>query len=101
MKGKKHNLPGRLVRGGTKQSQEVKVPSAAGGNAQIPTNLKEIHWTPIKLSIVSIVLLAPISCAIVLSFKAGNILVGLILIGLLVFMGLIYLALRYIEENEF
>ena len=101
MKGKKHNLPGRLVRGGSKTSQQARVPSAAGGNAQIPTNFKEIRWTPIKLSVASIMILAPISGAIVFSFKAGNILIGLILIGLIVFMGLIYLALRYIEENEF
>ncbi len=101
MKGKGHNLPGRLVRGGTKQSQEAKVPSAAGRGAHIPTNFTEIRWTPLKLSIASIIVLSPISFAIVLSFKAGNSIVGVILIGLLVFMGLIYLALRYIENNEF
>ena len=100
MKGKGHNLPNRLVRGGTKKSHEAQVP-IIGGKGKIDTSWKDIHWTPIKLSIVSIVLLAPISCAIVLSFKAGNSLVGMILIGLLIFMGLIYLALRYIEQNEF
>lgn len=100
MKGKGHNLPGRLVRGGSKRSQEAKVPTI-GGKGNIATNWNEIHWTPVKLSIASIIILAPISLAIVLSFKAGNILVGLILIGLIVFMGLIYLALRYIEHNEF
>ena len=101
MKGKGHNLPGRLVKGGAKHSPAAKVPSAAGRDAQIPKHFQEIHWTPIKLSIASIIVLSPISFAIVLSFKAGNSLIGVILIGLLVFMGLIYLALRYIEKNEF
>ncbi|MGB5712718.1 MAG: hypothetical protein WBM44_17625, partial [Waterburya sp.] len=95
MKGKGNNLPKRLVRGGIKRSQEAKVPDAKGGKGQIATNWKEIHWTPIKLSVASTIILAPISCAIVLSFKAGNSLVGIILIGLLVFMGLMYWALRY------
>ena len=101
MKGKGHNLPGRLVKGGAKQSQEAKVPIAQGGGGKIPINFIEIRWTPTKVSIASMIVLAPISFAIVLSFKAGNILIGLILIGLVVFMGLIYLALRYIDKNEF
>ncbi len=100
MKGKGHNLPKRLVTGGLKKSQEAQVP-AIGGKGSIATNWREIRWTPAKLSIASIIILAPISFAIVLSFKAGNILIGLILIGLIVFMGLMYLALRYIEHNEF
>lgn len=101
MKGKGHNLPQRLVRGKTIRSQEARVPTARGGKGQIDTSWKDIHWTPAKLSIVSILLLAPISFAIVLSFKAGNLLVSIILIGALIFMGLMYLALRYIEQNEF
>ena len=100
MKGKGHNLPNRLVRGGIKRSQEAQVPTV-GGKGKIATNWKEIHWTPAKLSIASIIILAPISFAIVLSFKAGNIFIGLVLIGLIVFMGLIYLALRYIDRDEF
>ena len=99
MKGKGHNLPNRLVRGGTKKSHEAQVPTV-GGQGKIDTSWQEIRWTPTKLSIASIIVLSPISFAIVLSFKAGNSLVGAILIGLLVFMGLIYLALRYIENNE-
>lgn len=100
MKDQKHNLPERLIRGKTPSSQEAHIP-ITGGQGKIATNLKDIHWTPIKLSIVSIVILSPISFAIVLSFKSGNILVGIILIALLIFMGLIYLALRYIDQNEF
>ena len=100
MKGKGHNLPNRLVRGGSKKSHEAQIP-IIGGKGKIDTSWKEIRWTPAKVSIASMIILAPISFAIVLSFKAGNILIGLILIGLIVFMGLIYLALRYIEHNEF
>ncbi|MEM7592157.1 MAG: hypothetical protein AAF383_11670 [Cyanobacteria bacterium P01_A01_bin.83] len=100
MEGKKHNLPKRLVRGGDKKSYSGKLPEM-GGKGGISTNWKDIKWTRSKLSAVSFVILAPISCAIVLSFKAGNIMIGLILLGLIIFMGLIYLALRYIEQNEF
>ena len=100
MQDKKHNLPKRLHIGKTNGSQEAKVPMI-GGTGQIGTNWKDIHWTPAKISLVSSIILAPITFAIVVSFKVGNILVGLILIGALVFMGLMYLALRYIEGNEF
>ncbi|MEM8720463.1 MAG: hypothetical protein AAGE84_14360 [Cyanobacteria bacterium P01_G01_bin.39] len=100
MEGKKHNLPKRLVRGGSKRSYPAKLPVMAKGG-KIGTNFKDIKWTRSRLSVVSFVILAPISCAIVLSFKAGNIMIGLILLGLIIFMGLIYLALRYIEQNEF
>lgn len=101
MKEKKYNLPGRLIRGKTPNSQEAKVPPLAGGQGKIATDLRDIRWTPAKLSIASIVILSPISFAIVLSFKAGNILIGIILIALLIFMGLMYVALRYIDQNEF
>ncbi|MEM8673043.1 MAG: hypothetical protein AAGF83_04120 [Cyanobacteria bacterium P01_G01_bin.67] len=100
MKGKKHNLPKRLVKGGSKKSHSAKLPEMVKGG-KIATNLKDINWTPTKLSVVSFAILAPISFTIVLCFKAGNIMVGSVLIGLIVFMGLILLALRYIEQNEF
>ncbi len=101
MQDKKHNLPKRLYIGKTKGSHEPEAPIAKGGNGRINTKFADIHWTRTKLSLASTLILAPITFAIVLSFKAGNILVGLILIGALVFMGLMYLALRYIEQNEF
>ena len=101
MQDKKHNLPKRLIRVNTKSSQEAKVPVARGGNGSINTNLSDIRWTPARLSVASTIILAPISFAIVVSFKAGNALVGIILIGALVMMGLMYLAVRYIERNEF
>ena len=96
---KKNNLPKRLVTGKSGR-QETKVPTI-GGRGRIDMNLKDIHWTPAKLSIVSTVLLAPLTLAIVLSFQVGNSLVGIILIGLGLFVGLIYLALRFIENNDF
>jgi hypothetical protein len=95
----KHNLPKRLVRGKTGQ-QEAKAP-IIGGGGRIDTSLKDINWTPAKLGIVSTVLLAPFTFAIVVAFHSGNALVGLILVGLGVFVGLLYLALRYIDNNEF
>ena len=99
MDGKKHNLPKRLVRGGEKKSYSGKLPEI-GGRGRIATNWN-IKWTRSKASVVSFVILAPISFTIVLCFKAGNIMIGLVLLGLIIFMGLIYLALRYIEQNEF
>lgn len=101
MKDKKYNLPNRLVTGYTKSSQDAEVPIAKGGNGRINTKLSDIHWTPAKRSIATIIVLSPISFAVVLSFKAGNSLVGAILILALVFMGLMYLALRYIDQNDF
>lgn len=95
----KYNLPKRLVRGKTGQ-QEAKVP-IIGGQGRIDTSLQDINWTRTKLGIVSTVLLAPFTFAIVVSFQSGNALIGLILIGLGVFVGLIYLALRYIDNNDF
>ena len=98
---KDYNLPARLVKGKSGQ-QEVKVPAAApGGGGRVDTNWKDIHWTPAKLGIVSTVLLAPLTFAIVVSFQAGNSLIGIVLIGLGLFVGLMYLALRFIENNEF
>lgn len=95
----KQNLPDRLVRGKARQ-QEAKVP-IVGGRGRIDTNFKDIRWTPAKLGIVSTVLLAPFTFAIVVSFQVGNTLVGLILLGLGIFVGLMYLALRYIDNNDF
>ena len=94
----KHNLPKRLVRGKTGQ-QEAKAP-IIGGQGRIDASFQNIHWTRAKVGIVSTVLLAPFTFAIVVSFQSGNALIGLILVGLGVFVGLIYLALRYIDNNE-
>ncbi len=95
---KKNNLPKKLV-AGKSERQETKVPTV-GGRGRIDVKLKDIHWTPTKLSIASTVLLAPLTLAIVLSFQAGNSLVAIILIGLGLFVGLMYLALRFIENND-
>ncbi|MEM7761391.1 MAG: hypothetical protein AAF298_25160 [Cyanobacteria bacterium P01_A01_bin.40] len=101
MKGEKHNLPKRLVTGGARKSFPAEISNLGKKGGKIRTNIKEIHWTPTKLSVVSFAILAPISFTIVLCFKAGNVMVGSVLLGLIIFMGLIYLALRYIEQNEF
>lgn len=101
MGNNKHNLPDRLVRGGSKQSQEAKVPSAVGGGGgQIGKDFN-IRWTPSKLVIAATLLGVPFLLATVVAFKSGSILVGVILVGVAIFVGLIYLALRYIENNEF
>lgn len=97
---KKYNLPNRLVKGKSGQSP-AKVPDISGNGGRIEVNLKDINWTPSKLGIVSTVLLAPFTLAIVLSFQAGKGLIGVILLGIGLFVGLMYLALRYIENNEF
>ena len=95
----KNNLPNRLVRGKANQ-QETKVPTI-GGRGRIDTSLKDINWTPAKLSIVSTVLLAPFTFAIVVSFQSGNALIGVLLIGVGVLVGSLYLILRYIDNNDF
>ena len=95
----KNNLPNRLVKGKTGQ-KEAKVPTI-GGRGRINTNFQDIHWTPAKLGIVSTVLLAPLTFAIIVTFQSGSTLFGLILIGLGIFVGLMYLALRYIDNNDF
>lgn len=97
---KKHNLPNRLVKGKSGQAG-FEAPTLGGHGGRVETNLKDIHWTPAKLGIVSTVLLAPFTFAIVVSFQAGNSLIGIVLIGLGLFVGLIYLALRFIENNDF
>lgn len=95
-----HNLPKKLRQGRTGK-QGFHAPTLGGHGGRVQTDLKEIHWTPAKLGIVGTVLLAPYTFAIIVSFQAGNSLIGavLILIGLLV--GFLYLALRFIENNEF
>ena len=98
---KEDNLPDRLVRGKSKQPQQIKVPKSGGTGGSINTSLSDINWTPAKLRIVMTVLLAPIVTAIIVSFNAGNLLISLVLIGLIVFVGVLYLALRYIDQNEF
>ena len=101
-KGQGHNLPNRLVKGKLNKSQPAEAPTInAGGGGSINTGLKDINWTTAKLRIVATILLAPVVSAIIISFNAGNSLVGLILIGLLIFVGLMYLTLRYIDRNEF
>ncbi len=100
MTPEKHKLPKKLVQGKVAKSQKVEVP-IIGGAGKIETNWKDIHWTPVKLSIVLAVLVIPFLAAIAIAFRTGNSLVGVLLIGLIVFVGLMYLALRYIEENEF
>ena len=100
MTPEKHNLPKRLVKGKTARSQKAEVPKI-GGKGTIETTWKDIHWTPVKLSIVLAVLVIPFLAAIAIAFRAGNSFIGIMLIGLAVFVGLMYLALRYIEENEF
>ena len=100
MGNKNHKLPDRLVKGGQKKSQEARVPVAKGGGGNISSNLN-IRWTRRKATIAATVLGVPFLIATVLSFKAGNILIGIILVGVAVFVGLMYWALRYIEENEF
>ena len=96
----KHNLPDRLVKGKSGQAG-FEAPTFGGQGGRIQTNLKNIHWTPAKLGIVSTALLAPFTFVIVVSFQAGNSLVGIILIFVAILVGLMYLALRYIENNEF
>ena len=100
MANKNPKLPDRLVRGGQKKSQEARVPVATGGKGSIGTNIN-IRWTRRKATIAATILGIPFLLATVLSFKAGNALIGIILIALAVFVGLMYWALRYIEENEF
>ncbi len=97
---KENNLPDRLVKGKSNQS-EIQAPKISGAGGSINTSLSEINWTPAKIRIVLTVLLAPVITAIIVSFNSGNILIGFVLIGLIVFVGTIYLALRYIEQNEF
>ena len=97
---KEHNLPDRIVKGKSNPS-EVQAPKTSGAGGRINTSLSEINWTPAKVRIVLTVLLAPVVTAIIVSFNAGNILIGFVLIGLIIFVGAIYLALRYIEKNEF
>ena len=101
MTEKKHHVPKKLVQGKTGKSIGAEPPRLAGRGGNINTSLRDIHWTPAKLSIVSTALLAPFTFVIIVAFNAGNTLVGTILIGLAVFVGLMYLALRYIENNEF
>ena len=101
MSNKKHNLPQRLVKGATRQSQEAKPPGGrSGGGGNIGRDLN-IPWTPSKVVIAATLLGVPFLLATVMTFKSGNALVGLILVGIAIFVGLFYLALRYIEENEF
>ena len=101
MNKKRHKVPKKLIQGKTNRSQPAKIASLERRGGKILTNLPDIDWNAPKLTIVSVAILAPITFAIVLSFKAGNIFIALVLIGIIVFMGLIYLALRYIEDNEF
>jgi len=100
MGNKNHNLPGRLVKGGVKRSQEAKVPGATGRGGRIQTDLN-INWTRKRAFLAGAILGVPFLLATVVAFKSGNILVGCILTFIAVFVGLLYLALRYIENNEF
>lgn len=96
----KHNLPKKIKKGKSGQAG-FEAPGLGGRGGKIETNWKDIHWTPAKLGIVSTVLLAPFTFAIVVSFQAGNSLIGIVLIFIAMLVGLMYLALRYIENNEF
>lgn len=100
MNKKRHKVPKKLIQGKTNKSQPANL-APIGKGGKILTNLPDIHWNAPKLTVASVAILAPITFTIVLSFKAGNILIALVLIGIIIFMGLIYLALRYIEDNEF
>ena len=97
----RHNLPKRLVKGKIDKSQEAKAPNISGAGGRIDTSLRDINWTPAKMRIAMVVLIAPVVSASTIAFNAGNILVGLILIGLIIFVGAMYLALRYIDRSEF
>lgn len=97
---KEHNLPEKIVRGKSGQS-EARAPKTSQAGGRIDTSLKDINWTPAKLRIVMTVLIAPVVTVTIVSFNAGNIFISLVLIGLIIFVGLLYLALRYIDRNEF
>jgi hypothetical protein len=100
MKKKKHKLPDRLVTGGTKASQEAKVPDLIGSGGTIGSNFN-IRWTPRRRVIAATVLGIPFLLVTTMAFKSGYALMGAILVGIAGFVGLMYLALRYIEANEF
>ena len=97
MPDKKPQLPKKLNLGGTRQSQEAKVPTGLGGG-KIETNWKDINWTPTKLGMVIVALGIPYLVAIVVCFAVGNNLIAGTLIGLGVLVGLMFLALRFIEQ---
>jgi hypothetical protein len=96
---KKHKLPDRLIRGGSKRSHEAKVPDM-GGSGAIGSNMN-IRWTPRKRVIAATVLGVPFLLVTTIAFKSGHFFIGVILVGVAFFVGLMYLALRYIEANDF
>lgn len=95
-----HDLPKKL-RQGKSGKQGFQAPTLGGHGGSVKTDLQDIHWTPAKLGIVGTILLAPFTFAIIVSFQAGNSLVGAVLIVIGLLVGLLYLALRFIENNEF
>jgi CHASE2 domain-containing sensor protein len=97
---KKHKLPDRLIRGGSKRSHGVTLPWEGGSSGAIGSNMN-IRWTPRKRVIAATVLGVPFLLVTAIAFKSGHFFIGVILVGVAFFVGLMYLALRYIEANDF